>query len=194
LGNIEWQKTGLYYPCDAERLDDGNTLIVENGIERIIEIDNTGDIIWFITWVDEPIDAERIFIISDPPTTPTINGPTSGKVGDSLIFELTSTDPNGDDVEYYIEWGDGDYIWSGFYPSGTSISASHIWNEQGSFTIKAKAIDVFGEESDWETHVVSISKSKEFKINSPVLNIIKRIVEVFPHTIFSRVFIHKLSM
>jgi hypothetical protein len=178
-GNIAWQKSGLYYPCDAERLDNGNTLIVETGPDRVIEIDTDGDIIWELSWLDGPIDAERIIIQDDPPSKPVISGPASGKPGDKLTFTFTSIDPNGDEIVYYIDWGDGNDSWTNFFPSGQPADASHTWYEKGTYTIKAKAIDSFGEESGWGEHVISLPKNKMILINSPILNIIENILDFF---------------
>jgi hypothetical protein len=45
-------------------------------------------------------------------------------------------------------------------PSGESLNASHIWEQRDSYTIRAKAKDENGAESDWATLEVSMPKSK----------------------------------
>ena len=42
---------------------------------------------------------------NEPPTTPTIAGPTSGKPGVEYDFTFMSIDPDGDDIFYIISWG-----------------------------------------------------------------------------------------
>lgn len=59
-GNIAWQYTALYYPYDAERLENGNTLITDTGNGRIIEVDPTGKIVWQRAGLLYPFDAERL--------------------------------------------------------------------------------------------------------------------------------------
>ncbi len=42
---------------------------------------------------------------NNPPDTPTIDGPTSGKVGVEYNYTFHALDPEYDDVYYYIDWG-----------------------------------------------------------------------------------------
>ena len=44
---------------------------------------------------------------NNPPEKPKIDGKTSGKVGNSYSYVFTSIDPDGDQVSYFIDWGDG---------------------------------------------------------------------------------------
>jgi hypothetical protein len=96
-----------------------------------------------------------------PPITPTLNGPTSGKSGVSYNYTITTEDPNGDKITYYIDWGDEtNNIFIGPYDSGEVVTVPHKFPKKGSYTIKAKAIDSKGEESDWATLTVSMTKDK----------------------------------
>jgi hypothetical protein len=99
--------------------------------------------------------------MNDPPTTPTIDGPGSGKPETSYTYTFRSVDPEGDQVYYYIEWGDGDIVeWDGPHNSDVEIDLAHTWAEKGTYIIKAKAKDVYDEESGWETLTVTIPRSK----------------------------------
>lgn len=96
-------------------------------------------------------------MIDRPPNTPSITGPAQGKPGVAYLYTFTSTDPDGDLVYYYIDWGDGQTSeWMGPYQSGATATATHQWAEQGTYTIKAKAKDVFDVESDWGTLEVAM--------------------------------------
>ena len=44
---------------------------------------------------------------------------------------------------------------------GEDAVVSHTWNENGTYTIRAKAKDIHGEESDWATSTVSTTKNKQ---------------------------------
>ena len=92
-------------------------------------------------------------------------------MGKSYTYTITSVDPEGDDiVEYIVNWGDGpDETLSGPFPSGSPQSKSHTWTSQGTFIIKAKAIDINGGESDWSEFSVTIPRDKSF--NSPFIQI-----------------------
>jgi hypothetical protein len=81
------------------------------------------------------------------PTTPT--GSASGKPGTVYTYSTSTTDPNGDQVYYQWDWGDGSTAtWLGPYNSGTTINTTHTWGK-GSFSIKVKAKDSYGVESAW---------------------------------------------
>ena len=73
------------------------------------------------------------------------------------MYKITTFDENDDDVYYYIEWGDGEVEeWIGSYESGEEFVVSHTWDDQGEFTIRAKAKDIFDEESEWGTLEVTM--------------------------------------
>jgi len=84
------------------------------------------------------------------PATPTIQGPSTGTRGESLVYTARTTDDNGDDLFYKFDWGNGeDSGWIGPYRSGETCSASQVWREEQSYSIRVKAKDVHGKESDW---------------------------------------------
>jgi len=92
-----------------------------------------------------------------PPEKPTINGPSSGKVGETYSYAFTAVDGNNDDLFYYVRWGDGSRTgWIGPYKSGETITLNHTWSRRGSFIIQAKAKDIYGLESGWSTLEVSM--------------------------------------
>jgi len=89
-----------------------------------------------------------------PPDKPVISGPSYITVGDEYIFGFETTDPDGNDVYYIVDWGDGCTTdWFGPYYSGTEAAAHHTYIKKGTYIIKVKAKDNFGAESDWEIYV-----------------------------------------
>jgi hypothetical protein len=85
---------------------------------------------------------------NQPPEPPTITGPQP-KVGMNLVYTLNAVDPDGDDVSYFIDWGDGNSTgWSDYVPSGADDVFVHKWDVKPKF-IRAKAKDIFEAESDW---------------------------------------------
>jgi len=122
---------------------------------------------------------------NSPPSAPEINGPdnhalsTYGKPGEEYEYTLKSEDPDGDDVFYIVDWDDGTYMdWIGPYPSGEEVTVKHTWEAQGTYTIKAKAKDIWGAESPWATKQIPISKNKI--INEPFLNFLNNHLNLFP--------------
>jgi hypothetical protein len=105
------------------------------------------------------IDAyEAILNIGQPPTIPEFNGPTDGMTGISLSFTLNSTDPDGHDIYYLVDWDDGTYCeWIGPYLSGEEVTLDHVWEDPDTYQIMVKAMDSNYLESDWsEPHIITI--------------------------------------
>jgi hypothetical protein len=110
-----------------------------------------------------------------PPSPPSIEGPTQGNAGTSYTYTFNSVDPEGDDVYYYIKWGDGyKEIWEGPFASGVDFEIDHTYAKKGTYTIEAKAKDSYGVESGWSTFRVTMPRNKAL-VNSLFL----RILELF---------------
>jgi len=94
-----------------------------------------------------------------PPEPPVISGPTTGIIGTSYSYTISTNDPEGGPVYYFIDWGDNTYTdWFGPYPSGEPINASHSWNIYGDFKIMVKAMDSYYQESNWsDPHPMTIN-------------------------------------
>ena len=87
---------------------------------------------------------------NSPPETPTISGETNGHVGEEYYYKLRVVDPDNNPISWYIEWGDGTHTgWTFERASGENCYYEHTWSKRGDYTIRAKAKDVLGEESDW---------------------------------------------
>ncbi|MCX6663972.1 MAG: PKD domain-containing protein [Euryarchaeota archaeon] len=70
------------------------------------------------------------------------SGPTSGIANVEYSYSGNTTDPNGDNIYYLFNWGDGSNSgWLGPYPSGTTVEASHVWSYGGIYNVKLKAKD-----------------------------------------------------
>ena len=86
------------------------------------------------------------------PTDPDITGKINGEAGTPYDYTFVSTDDDGDELWYYIEWGDGSIEeWIGPYASGENVIVSHTWTDRDTYTIRAKARYIYGFESDWST-------------------------------------------
>jgi len=108
---------------------------------------------------------------NEPPESPEITGPSQGKNGVEHTFEITATDPDGNDLYYYINWGDeSEEELVGPYASGRTASVTHAWVEKGSYMIQVKSRDIYDETSDWVTIEVSIAKSRP-KSMTPLLRL-----------------------
>ncbi|MBA7477865.1 hypothetical protein ES707_13280 [subsurface metagenome] len=100
-------------------------------------------------------------VINNPPNIPSApSGPDSGTPGTSYDFTVTTADPDGDQVAFKFDWGDGsESDWTSFVDSGASASASHSWANDGTYQVKVKVKDTNDEESGWsEAHTIVISR------------------------------------
>jgi hypothetical protein len=98
---------------------------------------------------------------NNPPDAPTITGPNNGNAGISYDYSFKAVDPEGDDIYYYIEWGDyTNSGWLGPYSSGETIVKSHTWFTQGTYLISARAKDINDQEGPNGQLVVNMPRSK----------------------------------
>jgi hypothetical protein len=105
--------------------------------------------------------AKSVGTANSPPNVPTINGTKEGKIGEEIEYTFITSDPDENDVSYFVDWGDNTTSnWTDFSISGTEISLTHQWTEQGTYIIKAKAKDIYNAESNWSEFEVIIPRSR----------------------------------
>jgi len=99
------------------------------------------------------------------PMKPTLSGPTNGKIHMAYTYSAIGSDPDGDDLYFFFDWGDGTNSgWIGMYGSGQTASVTHTWTVAGSYPIKVKVKDVSGAESIWSDPLhVSMPKNQDYK-------------------------------
>ncbi len=112
---------------------------------------------------------------NQPPGAPTIDGPSSGEPGTAYDYKFNAVDPEGDDVKYHINWGDGNVDETGLNPSGTDVTESHSWSSSGHFIIEAYAEDEYGHIGPKTTFTVTMPKAKT------IPGLVQRILERYPN-------------
>ena len=112
------------------------------------------------------------------PSASDIDGPTNGKIEILYDYTFISDSPLGNDVYYYVDWGDEmNSGWVGPYGSGEVATVSHGWQNSGDFTIRAKVKDTDNLWGPWG----------EFSVNMKVRNraysntLLLRLLEQFPN-------------
>ena len=95
---------------------------------------------------------------NSPPETPSITGPTSGGYGVEQTYEISASDPDNNDIYYYIDWGNGTIETKGPYDSEKTVYAKHTWVDRGQYTIRVRSRDTYDEVSDWTTLEVSMPR------------------------------------
>ncbi len=133
---------------------------------------------WGALWGNPDLTMGEI-TSNNPPSAPTITGPTDGKPGEVISYTFNSVDSDGEDVRFIIDWGDSKTDTTEYVASGTDKSELHIWTEQGNYLITARAEDISGYISTASTFVVTIPRNKV--ITSPVIyQFLDRILGHFP--------------
>ena len=143
-GNKVWEKTfGPYEGRDVQQTSDSGYVVVGS------------------TSTSE--NGSQVYLIklksNYPSNIPAIpSGQTSGILGASYTYSTSATDPDGDQISYTFDWGDGTKSTTGILDSGSIANASHIWNHAGIYEVKAKATDSKGLDSEWSNAInVSIA-------------------------------------
>ncbi len=116
-----------------------------------------------------------------PPETPQITGPAEGKPGKPYLFNMITTDPQEQNIYYFVDWGDNTTTeWLGPYISGTEIHLTHTWAEQGNYTVKVKAKDILDSESDWGTMQVIMPTEYKTTLGAFLKHLFDRFPRLFP--------------
>jgi hypothetical protein len=152
-------------------------LITDNCVLTIPTIGEDGTVYVVSNRIDDDGCYIHAFGYPGPiPTPPTIDGPLSGKPDTPYTYSFKSVEPDGDDVSYYIDWGDGNITnWTDFKPSREPYYEIHSWASRETYIIRAKAKDTDGYESDWGELQVTMPRDK-----STDNMLLLRILERFP--------------
>ncbi|MFA5102676.1 MAG: PKD domain-containing protein, partial [Candidatus Thermoplasmatota archaeon] len=117
---------------------------------------------------------------NNPPNKPDRpSGETNGKINTKYTYTTSTIDPNGDQVYYLWDWGDGlQSTWLGPYDSGAEATAEHTWTTKDTYSIKVKAKDTQDAESDWSD---PLAITMPFSYDHPILHFWKAFFERFPN-------------
>jgi hypothetical protein len=158
-----------------ESFDDGAITVGEmweralNGYMDSHSINDGGEYKTVLEWTLFGDPTLSVSSESTPPSKPLApNGPTNAGIKREHIYTSSTDDIDGDDIYYLFDWGDGTYSrWIGPYSSGEEASASHSWEEQGSYEVRVKAKDEHGQMSDWSDPLpITLPKTKN--LNLPI--------------------------
>lgn len=113
------------------------------------------------TWIGE-------LSFNRPPETPEIFGPNEGTIRVEYTFTAVTSDPDGDQIFYMFDWGDGNMSsWLGLYPSNETATTTYTWLSAGSYNVRVKAKDSKGTESNWSTaHTIVITAGPIIEIGA----------------------------
>ncbi|UCF50132.1 MAG: hypothetical protein JSU91_01225 [Thermoplasmatales archaeon] len=109
------------------------------------------------SWDESPwSDPYVVRIGNQPPDNTIITGQRYGDPQEQLTYTFVSHDYEGEDIKYFIDWGDGTTTETDYYASGTEITEDHSWDANDDYSMKAKAIDIKNKEGDWTYYPIRI--------------------------------------
>ena len=100
-----------------------------------------------VVWSDHRDDYEHIMydslVYGD--IYPELDGPSRLRVKKEYEFSAKITEPQGDDVYYLYDWGDGNISdWVGPFSSGETCELAHKWTVMGEYVVRVRAADDHG--------------------------------------------------
>jgi len=165
------------YPANQTRIqfEPGKLIYYKVYFWKVIALDNHG------LQTEGPVWSFTTIYPNHPPEAPLIKGKVLVDGGKTYNYKFKATDPDGDDVRYYINWNDGSFEWTDYYPSGFEIIVNHTFDDTQTATIKARANDTHGALGP----VGTIQWSKEddcFECQSddrPICDLLKRLSKTY---------------
>jgi len=155
---IDW--LGQDEDNDGQLNEDGYEFEESNGEIIRLYIDNDGD----GNFDEDPAPPSYAFYYNQKPVKPDKpTGEDSGSIDTVHEYSSSSFDPDGDDIFYMWDFGDGaSFSWIGPFESNEPCYVEHNWDEKGDYEIRVKSRDRCYSESPWsESLSVSMKKSKE---------------------------------
>jgi hypothetical protein len=118
----EWTRTwnvgtdGLSWPRDADRLPNGNTLVVDTMNQRVFEMTPEGDVVWEFHAPWAPYDVERVHLGDEP------GGPTIRDLNASGSYDLRGSSLSVGDSEGVAFWIDETFAGTPIVSEATSFA------------------------------------------------------------------------
>jgi hypothetical protein len=175
---ISIRGVGIFPPQSGVGYHD--TVLLWEGVFRC-------ELLGYPEWTDSTIvwgaPKDMAFQLTGPlgpvaPTPPDIDGPGEGGAGVELCWTFHSDDENGDQVKYFIDWGDGTTDETALGAPCTPVEVCHTY-EKGEYTITAYAEDETGETSGSSTFNVVIPRARS-SYHPVLLRLFERFPNVFP--------------
>jgi hypothetical protein len=116
----------------------------------------------YLVWEEQHQDIDLYMDkITMPPSTPTIQGRNSGIIGKPYELTITASHPEGLNLSYFIDWGDGsNFSWTNPTPPNEPVIITHTYDSNESFQIRGKARNEQGVEGHGASLKISIPKNK----------------------------------
>jgi len=131
------------------------------GFSSSIKLDSNDNphISYFYSWEDS--DLKYAYKINQPPSAPTITGPSQGAPNKPQVYKFQSNDPDSSNVMYHIDWDDGKHETTWWSPPGSQKDVIHTYTTSGKYTITAYAEDEEGNKGPSSTFLFTCPRDKQ---------------------------------
>jgi len=150
---------------DNGKTTGGNYWSYYNGEDE--DNDGIGDTAYIIPG-NGNIDRYPLINPQYPPDTPAKpSGATIGIIENYYTYKTSSSDTQFNSIQYGWDWNGDNQVdeWTDFYNPNQLCKITHVWNEEGTYNIKVKAMDNYGFQSNW-SEPLSISMPKQYDYNN----------------------------
>jgi hypothetical protein len=149
--------SGVLYTFSANGSGDWSSYILDGPISSSPAVQN------FRLFIGTENGGLYCFRDHNPPLVPEKpDGPLEGVAGKKYSFVTETSDPEGDQIYYMFDWGEGNQSeWVGPLGQHQDAEANYTWATDGYYNITVKAKDSFGYESDWSEPFTIHIKSLE---------------------------------
>jgi len=107
------------------------------------------------------------------------DGKIRGKPGSEYTYTSSCIEPDGEFLYYFWDWGDNNYsYWIGPFNSSELAKETYSWGQKGVYSVRVKAKDIFGGESDWSDPSLI---TMPYSYNKPILPFLELLFMRFPH-------------
>jgi len=133
------------------------------------------------TWWYSPIIHVTVTTENEAPNKPAKpSGQIRGNVTVEYTYTTNTTDPDGNQVYYLWDWGDGTQSeWLGPFASGAQVYAQKSWNAKGIYRIKVKVKDISGVESAWSDPLpITMPTSKSTQMMSLLAQFLHNLLQI----------------
>ena len=174
--SIQWySQLGIKYgQLPSGSVNDGWSI---DNSDSVVEITSTQQGYYYIivcSWSNDygsyNITAQSTNHPPNKPQKPT--GPTTRVTGQSGKYFTSTTDPNGDKVQYRFDWnalGSHQYsTWTTLVNSGQTGNKTHTWNSPGTYVVKAQARDEHGVTGVWSNGLTVTVTGENHAPNKPL--------------------------
>jgi hypothetical protein len=107
---------------------------------------------------------------NQPPNKPSRpTGPPIGRVGREYTYSSTCSDPDNNILYYRFDWDDGTI--SPWYKQISSNfgQGSHSWEKPGTYEIRVKTKDIYGQEGEWSEPLATEMPKNQHLQTKPLL-------------------------